>query len=338
MSKLRNFFLRLFIVVAVCYLLYLCNKSIIFSLSDFTTNLKNINIYYISLLVPVLIINMLIRSYRWAALLGRPKDLKIYKYYKSIVIGNLANNILPARTGDIVRSYNLAKISSIKQTESLATVITERVFDLLFAGLLLLIISIPWLIRNNLITNNDAATKLAFNNIIIYTSILLVILSIIVFTTYYIIKNNYIYSIIKLLPRSIAVPINKLAKTLITDLTLSLKNILKKHTINKFILLTLAVWSAELIFLIIIAKSLNINLNLLAALTVMLITTFGLLIPGLPGNVGTFEFAAFIGMSAVGLAEQGLLVAITWHMIYLLLTSSLGMIELLITKDASIGV
>ena len=54
----------------------------------------------------------------------------------------MANNILPARIGELVRAFILGDREKISKTASLATLVVERLFDgfsilLLFLGVLL---------------------------------------------------------------------------------------------------------------------------------------------------------------------------------------------------------
>jgi uncharacterized protein (TIRG00374 family) len=62
-----------------------------------------------------------------------------------VVIGYMANNLLPVRLGEFVRSYFLARRENVKATSALGTIAVERVYDgitlLAFAAL-----AAPWLL------------------------------------------------------------------------------------------------------------------------------------------------------------------------------------------------
>ena len=51
-----------------------------------------------------------------------------------VAVGYMANNLLPVRLGELVRSYYLARREPVRASTALATIIVERVFD----GLVLL--------------------------------------------------------------------------------------------------------------------------------------------------------------------------------------------------------
>jgi len=68
------------------------------------------------------------------------KPVKIGQLYSPLMVGFMAG-VLPARVGEIVRAYLLAKNQSIPFASSLATIVVERLFDLIF-----LLILFAWLL------------------------------------------------------------------------------------------------------------------------------------------------------------------------------------------------
>lgn len=86
-------------------------------------------------LIPALALYFLgvwVRAVRWRILLHplRPK-LPVFKVFEVVVIGYMANNLLPARIGELVRAYVLSKRENVRKTSTLATIVVERIFDAL---------------------------------------------------------------------------------------------------------------------------------------------------------------------------------------------------------------
>ncbi|MEA2575473.1 MAG: glycosyltransferase 2 family protein [Chloroflexia bacterium] len=84
-------------------------------------------------LVPALVLYFLgvwVRAVRWRILLRplRP-NLSLFKTFEVVVIGYMANNVLPARIGELVRAYVLSKRENVRKTPTLATIVVERIFD-----------------------------------------------------------------------------------------------------------------------------------------------------------------------------------------------------------------
>jgi glycosyltransferase 2 family protein len=49
--------------------------------------------------------------------------------FEVVVIGYMANNVLPARIGELVRAYVLSVREGVRKTATLATIFVERIFD-----------------------------------------------------------------------------------------------------------------------------------------------------------------------------------------------------------------
>ncbi|SVB45149.1 uncharacterized protein METZ01_LOCUS198003 [marine metagenome] len=100
--------------------------------------LKEVNYWMIIPSICSYLISVFFRSLRWKYLLIHLKDIKIRILYVVVVIGYMANSLLPMRIGELVRSYYLSNESNISKSSALATILVERVLDavtlLLFIG------------------------------------------------------------------------------------------------------------------------------------------------------------------------------------------------------------
>jgi len=86
---------------------------------------------YIFPTVIILFIAHYIRAIRWEVLLSPIKRVSVLNLFSANMIGFMANNVLPARLGEIIRPVMIAGKEKIKVSTSLATVAIERVFDIL---------------------------------------------------------------------------------------------------------------------------------------------------------------------------------------------------------------
>ena len=92
------------------------------------------------------LLSVLVRAFRWRSLLGEPwiptKRLFVY-----LSIGFMCNNTLPARIGEVVRTYLTSSRESRRFTSVVATVVVERIFDsaviLFLLGFILVFIPFP---------------------------------------------------------------------------------------------------------------------------------------------------------------------------------------------------
>ncbi|MBM3130876.1 MAG: flippase-like domain-containing protein [Chloroflexi bacterium] len=70
-----------------------------------------------------------VRAMRWHFLLRPIKPIPSRALFPPVVIGYMANDILPARMGEIVRAYILGRQENVSKAATLVTIVVERVFD-----------------------------------------------------------------------------------------------------------------------------------------------------------------------------------------------------------------
>jgi glycosyltransferase 2 family protein len=85
-------------------------------------------IWTIPMMISV-IITMWIRAFRWQKLLLPVRKLGYGTLYSSVMIGFMANNLLPARVGEVIRALSLSQKHQLSKTSVFATIVAERAFD-----------------------------------------------------------------------------------------------------------------------------------------------------------------------------------------------------------------
>ncbi len=88
-------------------------------------------------------ISFFIRAERWQYLLGPLGPTRFWVVFKTTVIGFGASAVLPARAGEVIRPYLLARREGLSATATFATILVERILDLV-AVLLLLASYLLW--------------------------------------------------------------------------------------------------------------------------------------------------------------------------------------------------
>jgi uncharacterized protein (TIRG00374 family) len=84
-----------------------------------------------------------VRAERWQYLLEPLGKTRFWVAFKATVIGFAAIMVLPARAGEVLRPYLLARQEGLSATATFATIIVERILDLA-AVLLLLALYLLW--------------------------------------------------------------------------------------------------------------------------------------------------------------------------------------------------
>src|SRR5580704_18815211 len=78
-----------------------------------------------------------IQGWRWSLLLRPLGPVSAWSATRAIFVGLFANEVLPLRGGELIRSFLVTRWSEIPISVTLASVLIERIFDglLLIAGL-----------------------------------------------------------------------------------------------------------------------------------------------------------------------------------------------------------
>jgi uncharacterized protein (TIRG00374 family) len=84
-----------------------------------------------------------VRAERWQYLLGPLGKTRFSAVFRATVIGFAASAVLPARAGEVIRPYLLARREGLSATAAFATIIVERILDLV-AVLLLMAVFLIW--------------------------------------------------------------------------------------------------------------------------------------------------------------------------------------------------
>ena len=98
-------------------------------LGDLGDALAQANYWWVVPAVAIWFVSAAFRSLRWHYLLRRLASLSTRSLYPIVIIGCMANNLLPLRTGELVRAYVLGERHGVSKVSTLGTIAVERVFD-----------------------------------------------------------------------------------------------------------------------------------------------------------------------------------------------------------------
>lgn len=104
--------------------------------------LAGANYWFLLPAVGAYLVSIYFRSLRWSVLLRHLKRVSTRRLYPVVVVGYMANNLLPMRLGELVRSYYLGEREGVSKTSALATVFVERLFDALVLLLFIAVITL----------------------------------------------------------------------------------------------------------------------------------------------------------------------------------------------------
>jgi glycosyltransferase 2 family protein len=86
---------------------------------------------WLALSLVTMFVNLTIRSLRWQYLLEPLGHASFANSFRATAVGFAASSILPARAGEFIRPYFLARHENMTATGAFATIVLERVLDVL---------------------------------------------------------------------------------------------------------------------------------------------------------------------------------------------------------------
>ena len=107
------------------------------------TSVRTAQVSYLLASLSLTVISFFIRAERWQYLLSPLGPTRFWVVFKTTVIGFGASAVLPARAGEVIRPYLLARREGLSATATFATILVERILDLV-AVLLLLASYLMW--------------------------------------------------------------------------------------------------------------------------------------------------------------------------------------------------
>jgi len=251
----------------------------------------------------------LILALRWRSLSQHKCSLKAS--FESIVFSVFANTLLPAKLGEVAKLFYLKKLYNIKLTHGFSLMLTERFFDLLVLGILVVISAqLYW---------NDPKVQL-FGWIMISSIVAL----------FFLIKHPITRKLIHYLPTHF------LRKWLIR-LYHHFQVVLAKESI-----VTLALWSMLLWFsyllttMLFFALVMGLDLSLQQLFIATIVSFIAFSIPLLPAGSGTFQAGIIFILTQYGVSKEEALLGSIILQLVMVLPSTLISFFILQKKSLSL--
>lgn len=98
-------------------------------LNELWSTIREIQAVWLLLAVPVYFVAVYILTWRWWYLLRSVRDIHPNRLYPVVIVGYMANNLLPFRLGEVLRAYVLKRRDDVPIPPTLTTILVERIFD-----------------------------------------------------------------------------------------------------------------------------------------------------------------------------------------------------------------
>lgn len=256
---------------------------------EFRNVLATIPPINIFVLILINIALVFIRPFRWKVILSNIFRARYRHCYNYTNIGFLANNVLPARAGELIRPILFAQKLHLSKVTAITTVVIERLFD--FVVLLSFLLYAFLKIDMPLWTKRGGATLIG---VTVFFLVLFVILS-----RREGAEHSFIYKI-PFVPRKI--------KIFVEDKYRSFRHgLMIFHDAKDIIttlLVTVLVWTGYVLSIFVILSAFSYDINPVdASIVMMVFVSLSIMIPSSPGHFGTFQYASILALGLYGIPK-----------------------------------
>lgn len=247
------------------------------------------------------------RAVRWHYLILPIKQVKLSSLYPATVIGYMANNILPARLGEFVRAFLLARKEGLDTSAIFATLVVDRLCD----GFSVLLILLYTLFTVSLPPGMEAVQQRmvagGYITLALYCGVIAFLVVLKRRTTW---TLSLVATLLRPLPRVFSEKAIPLLGSFIGGIRFSLSPsaILAVVASSAFIWF-FAAWPVDMIL-----RSFGVVLPVSGALFILIFLVFGVMVPASPGYVGTYHVACVTALSAFNVpSDKALSIALVIH-------------------------
>ena len=256
------------------------------------------NYIYLFPVAVIILISYTVRVYRWRVLVDQIKPVSANQLFPPMMIGFLGN-MLPMRAGEIFRAYLLKKKTNIPFAGSLATIMVERMFDVLMLNILFTWILIFYsdLFDSNTLWLGFVPSEIAFNFGCLNGVILCFLIALIYFIVH---KTSFILRITNQITAPFPISWQKKCQHLLETFSQGLVVIKNSKALLKVGLYSLLDWvlltfSAYPMYLAFDLNNKTIESMLVLAVMVPIFMT---LLPT-PGFVGSVQAGVFVALHKI---------------------------------------
>ncbi len=266
--------------------------------------LRRADLRWVAFAALLLTLDLVFRAFRWQRLLRPIAAVRYLPMLGYLLIGYVANNILPARLGELIRVHYLGDREGISRASALGTVVVERIVDLVavvsIAAVALLVLSVRGVVANAILVGAAVA------------GLFLIALGLGI-VAHRLPGMDRIAAFVAGYPK-----IGQLAASLQGGLAVAGR----PRTLAEALVASAASWSMAILAFAAVGQAIGIELTIGQAALIASGVALASAVPAGPSNLGTFEFAAVELGKAVGIpGDSAFALALLVHATILVVTS-----------------
>ncbi len=236
-----------------------------------------------------------LRAVRWRYLLSDVKPMGIASLFSATMIGFMANNLLPLRLGEFVRAWALGRRERISKTTAFATVVVERVVDMLA---LLAILGLALLLHP--LSESTEAGRMVRSG-----ATALVVTCVALTAMVVVLERNprRVAAAVALFSRPLPEPVRHRGATLLVNFLSGLSVFRDVGRLSLVMVLSMVMFGVVVFGIHISLWAMGIAVPWYGGLVMLVITAIGIMVPAAPGYIGTMNLACVAGLALFGVPK-----------------------------------
>ena len=251
-----------------------------------------------------------LRARRWKTILEPVAPNQPFgALWRSTAIGMMANNVLPARAGEIARAYALTRQTNVPFATSIASLAVDRLFDMLVLLLLGVAAFFDPAFPHEAKIGGQSIGHLAQGSVVFVLLLFAVLYALAFFP-------SQLVRIFELFARRVSPALEDRGKSALIKFSEGLSVLRTPGRFASVLAWTIAHWLLNAFAFWLGFKAVGIALPFTAALFLQALIAVGVALPSAPGFFGFFEKLAQVGLGIYGVgATQATSWAIGFHIL-----------------------
>ena len=264
--------------------------------------LKAANYWWLIPGVVVYFVALWVRSWRWHYLLRPLKAIPTRAMFPIVTMGYAANNIFPARAGEVVRAVVLRRKEDVPIAASLATIIVERVFD----GIVMLafvFVNLSELTRLTGVSIDVGRYKFGIQEVAIWGSIAFfgVMALFLIAAMFPLSTDRFVTWLVQ---RFVPISIRDKTLHLIQRFLDGLESLRSPFDVLMVFFTSLIIWLLETVKYWFVMHAFSFSVSFFALMLMNGVVNLATTIPSAPGYLGTFDLPGIAVLQAYNISPE----------------------------------
>ena len=284
----------------------------IVNLDEMLAALRTVDYLYVALAIVLVIATFWLKAVRWRVLLAPVGAVSTTDLFSAVTIGMMANNLLPARAGEVIRAVVVGRHQRIGFSAAFATVVVERVFDGLMVLVLLVVVVVA-------IPLPDEIRIGGWMSALLYGGVLVGLLAFSFF-------RRRIEPWLALLLGPFPAAFRNMVLGQLDRFASGLLILRDPRRIAASLVLSALLWVLFGVILEVFLRAFALEIPPTASAVLLLTTALGVTVPSGPAYVGLIQWAFVIGLGIFGVSESVALgISLVFHAANFLPNTLLGL-------------